>query len=96
MLTLKWSIKALIDLDQAQRYIAYENPTAARLVAQRIHDAAHRLLTHPSMGKPAHVPNARIWGVDRTPYLIVYRVRGERLEIVRLWHSRRDWQNAKS
>ena len=38
-LGLKWSIKALIDLDEAQAYIAHENPGAAVTIAKRIKDA---------------------------------------------------------
>ena len=91
---VKWSIKALIDFDEAQNWIAHENPVAARAVARRIRDAAQLLRANPRAGTPAHIEDARIWVVARTPYLIVYRVRGETLEILRLWHSRRDWKNA--
>ncbi|GAC1676998.1 MAG: hypothetical protein NVS9B2_27800 [Steroidobacteraceae bacterium] len=96
MLRLKWSIKALIDFDEAQTYIAHENPAAAVTVAKRIKEAEHLLQNNPSMGTPAHVPNARTWTVRRTPYVIVYRVRGDVLEIVRCWHGRRDWKNAEN
>ena len=81
---LKWSIKALIDLDEAQAYIAHENPGAAVTIAKRIKDAERLLQSNPSIGTAAHVSNARIWVVRRTPYLIVYRMRGDVLEIVRL------------
>lgn len=43
------------------------------------------------MGSPARIRDARMWSVPRTPYLIVYRVREETVEIVRLWHGRRNW-----
>ncbi len=45
------------------------------------------------MGRPGHVADTREWIVRRTPYLIVYRVRAETLEILRLWHAKRDWQS---
>lgn len=91
MLALRWSIKALIDFDEAQSYIDHENHAAAQLVAARIHHAARLLQSNPGIGRPAHVPEARIWIVQRTPYVIVYRVHDDVLEIVRLWHGRRDW-----
>lgn len=90
MLRLRWTIKALIDFDEAQAYIAHENPQAARLVAGRIHEAVQRLREHPDIGSPVRLQDARTWVVRRTPYLIVYRVRGDALEIVRVWHGRRD------
>ncbi|MBS0438780.1 MAG: type II toxin-antitoxin system RelE/ParE family toxin [Proteobacteria bacterium] len=90
---LKWSVKALIDFDEAQNWIAHENPIAARAVARRIRDATQLLRANPHAGTPTHIEDTRSWVVARTPYLIVYRVRGETLEILRLWHGRRDWKN---
>jgi len=34
-----------------------------------------------------------IWVVEHTPYPIVYRISGQDLEVVRIWHGRRDWMN---
>lgn len=91
MLRLKWSIKALIDFDEAQAYIAQENPFAAQTVADRIWQASQRLAETPHIGRPGIEPETRHWIVQRTPYLIVYRVSDEVVEILRVWHGRRDW-----
>ncbi len=95
MLTLEWSIKALIDFDEAQTYIAQENPFAAQTVAERIWHATKRLTDAPNIGRSGLVPGTRHWVVDRTPYLIVYRVTPESVQILRVWHGRRDWMNAE-
>ncbi|MGH8631179.1 MAG: type II toxin-antitoxin system RelE/ParE family toxin [Burkholderiales bacterium] len=84
---------ALQDFDEAQGYIAQDNPLAAQAVAQRIADAAKRLTENPEIGRPGHVPGTREWVVTRTPHLLVYRINGQTLEILRVWHGRRDWQN---
>lgn len=91
-LKLRWTRPALADLLEAQEHIAKDNPLAAHDVAQRVWDAAERLLDHPDIGRPGHVAGTREWLVTRTPYLIVYRV-SEGIEILRIWHTRRDWQN---
>lgn len=62
-------------------------------MAQRLWDAARGLADHPQIGRPGHAAGTREWIVRRTPYLIVYRVRAETLEILRLWHTKRDWQS---
>ena len=93
MLTLKWSVKALIDFDEAQAYIAQENASAAQAVADRIWQASLRLPETPHIGRLGAELDTRHWVVQRTPYLIVYRVTGEMLEILRVWHGRRDWLN---
>jgi toxin ParE1/3/4 len=92
-LRLEWTRLALRDFCGAQDYIAQDNPIAAQAVAQRIADAARQLLDNPQMGRAGHVTGTREWAVKRTPYLIVYRVKGSVLEILRLWHGRRDWKN---
>ncbi len=93
MLTLKWSIKALIDFDEAQAYIAQEDSFAAQAVADRIWQASLRLPETPHIGWPGVEPDTRHWVVQRTPYLIVYRVTDDAVEILRVWHGRRDWMN---
>jgi toxin ParE1/3/4 len=44
------------------------------------------------MGRVGHVEGTREWVVSDTPYLIVYRVKNEAVEILRVWHGRRNWQ----
>jgi toxin ParE1/3/4 len=57
---------ALQDFDEAQDYIAKDNPLAAQAMAQRIADAARRLLDNPEIGRPGHVAGTREWIVTRT------------------------------
>lgn len=92
-LKLRWTHPALADLIEAQDHIAADNAGAARAVAQRVWDAADHLRSNPQIGRPGHVVGTREWVVARTPYLMVYRVQGDSIEILRLWHSRRNWQN---
>lgn len=90
---LRWTRPALNDLIEVQTYIAQNDPQAAQAVAQRLWDAAQNLTVHPQIGRPGHVTDTREWIVRHTPYLIVYRIRAETLEILRLWHTKRDWQS---
>lgn len=89
---LRWTRLALADLDQAQEYIARDNPAAANVVAQRVHDAADGLPDNPLIGRAGQVAGMREWVVTGTPYLLVYRIKDETVEIVRLWHGRQNWR----
>ncbi len=91
-LKVRWTRPALADLIEAQNYIARDKPGAAQALAQRVWDAAKNLCEHPAMGRPGHVQGTREWAVAQTPYLIVYRVKSDAVEILRIWHGRRDWQ----
>lgn len=92
-LKLRWTRPALADLVEAQNYIARDNPAAAEAVAQRVWDAAKRLCDNPKIGRQGHVQGTREWPVSQTPYLIVYRVKNDAVEILRVWHGRQNWQN---
>ena len=88
-----WTRPALNDLLEAQTYIAQHNPQAAHTVAQRLWDSAQQLADHSQIGRAGHTHGTREWVVAHTPYLIVYRLRDGTVEILRLWHARRDWQS---
>ncbi|MEC9357039.1 MAG: type II toxin-antitoxin system RelE/ParE family toxin [Pseudomonadota bacterium] len=90
---LEWTRLALQDFNEAQDYIAQDNPLAAQAVAQRIADAARRLLEDPEIGRTGQVAGTRECLVTRTSHLLVYRVNGDVIEILRVWHSRQDWQS---
>jgi len=81
---------ALTDFNDAQGYIASDNPQAARKVAQRILDSVRKLREFPYIGRPGDDGATREWQVQGTPYLVVYRLHNDIVEITRVWHSRRD------
>ena len=91
-LKVRWTRPALADLVEAQDYIARDNPSAAEGVAKRVWEAANNLGEHPEIGRQGNVPGTREWPVSQTPYLIVYRIKDETIEILRVWHGRRNWQ----
>jgi len=92
-LKLRWTRLALADFLGAQEHIAKDNPLVAQAVAQRIDEAARGLLDQPHMGRLGHIEGTREQVVSKTPYLIVYRVHGPEIELLRIWHGRQDWQN---
>lgn len=87
---LRWTRLALADFEDAHDYIAQDNSAAARQVAQRILDATETLLAHPRIGRVGEDEDSREWRVDKTPYLLVYAVKGEVIELWRVWHTSRD------
>jgi addiction module RelE/StbE family toxin len=89
MLRIEWTEPAIAEFIDAQRYIAQDNPVAARSVAKRIRDAARKLRSYPNIGRHGEDEGTREWMVDRTPYLLVYEVFDDRVEILRVWHTSR-------
>jgi toxin ParE1/3/4 len=83
-----WLPIAVQDIIHIRTYIADHNPQAARKVAQRIDQAVNQLSAMPSMGRPGRVFGTRELVVSGTPYLAVYRVQNNRIEILRILHGR--------
>jgi addiction module RelE/StbE family toxin len=86
---VRWLRKALRNLDDEASYVATDDPNAARLVVARVLDAVATLEQQPALGRPGRVPGTRELVVRRTRYIVPYRVRGDVIEILRVFHTSR-------
>lgn len=86
---VKWLNKALNNLNQEAEYIAADNPEAARIVVQQIRSAITLLAENPSLGRPGRITGTRELIVNKTRYLIPYRVKNDNVEILRIFHTSR-------
>jgi plasmid stabilization system protein ParE len=86
---VRWLRKALRNLDDEASYIAVDDPNAARLVVARVLEAVHTLEREPALGRPGRVPGTRELVVRKTRYLVPYGVRGDVIEILRVFHTSR-------
>jgi toxin ParE1/3/4 len=90
---LVWFKRAVWDLRLVQSYIAQENPQAARKTVNQIKDKVSLLMEQPGIGRLGRVPNTRELIIDHTPYILPYRVRDNKIEILRVFHTSRKWPN---
>jgi toxin ParE1/3/4 len=88
---LDWTGRSLADVDDIKTYIRSGNPSAAARVFSAIKSTADRLRRFPQSGPPGRQPGTREIVVPGTPYLIVYRLRRNTIEILRVLHGRQDW-----
>jgi toxin ParE1/3/4 len=86
---VRWLREALRNLDAEARFIAQDDPAAARLVVERVLTAVATLASRPGLGRPGRVPNTRELVVLKTRYIVPYRVRGETIEVLRVFHTSR-------
>jgi toxin ParE1/3/4 len=86
---VKWLRTALRNLDAEAAFIAEDNPAAAKLVVERVLKAVAMLAAQPESGRPGRVPNTRELVVLRTRYIVPYRVRGNVVEVLRVFHTSR-------
>lgn len=86
-----WSPRAIRHLAALREYIGSDSDRAAALVAERILNAVDLLQTQTEMGRPGRVLGTRELVVSGTPYIIPYRVRRGRIELLAIFHGRQRW-----
>ena len=90
-MTIVWSPRAIEHLTHLRSYIARDNPKAANRIAGTLLEAVERLAELPNLGRPGRVAGTRELVVPSTRYVIPYRVRSDRLEIIAVFHARQKW-----
>ncbi len=93
-MNLRWTRRALQDLGNLHGYIAEDNPSAAGETVSRIEEAAVRLKHHPEMGREGRYPGTRELVLAGTPYIVVYIVKGNEVQIVAVIHSSMRWPDS--
>jgi toxin ParE1/3/4 len=88
---VRWLRRALRNLDEEADYIARDDPDAAARTVQRIASAIEQLTNHPASGRIGRVPGTRELVITGTAYIVPYRVRGDAVEILRVFHGARKW-----
>lgn len=88
---VKWLRRALLSLEQEAAYIARDNPRAAAALVVEADESTRLLMQHPDLGRPGRVPGTRELVLPHFPYIIPYRVKSQRVEILRVFHASRKW-----
>ncbi|MFZ1011283.1 MAG: type II toxin-antitoxin system RelE/ParE family toxin [Candidatus Sulfotelmatobacter sp.] len=87
-----WTRKARLHLRAAYDYWSHERSThAADKMLERIFSAVELLERYPSAGRPGRVPETRELVIASTPFLVAYRARHGKIEILALLHGARKW-----
>lgn len=88
---IRWLLQAhhnrLAQLD----YIAQDNPLAAIGQDEEIERQVNMLLEHPKMGRAGRVAGMREGVVSGTPFVVIYRLRAQHIEVIRVLHSSQLW-----
>jgi toxin ParE1/3/4 len=70
-------------------YVAADDLSAATLIQDRIESALALIPRQPRIGRPGLVRGTREFPIGKTSYTIVYRVRANTIQILRVLHQRR-------
>jgi toxin ParE1/3/4 len=91
-MTPVWSPEAIADIASLRAYIEQDDPAAAQRVALHIVRSVETLLSqHPEMGRPGRVPGTRELVIPRSPFIVPYRLQGDTIQVLRVFHGARRW-----
>jgi toxin ParE1/3/4 len=88
---IRWSPQAFDDLERIFKRIRKDNPEAARQVTGAIYRECTELQSFPNHGRPSRVRGRREFVISRLPYIVVYQVKTEAVEISRIYPAAQDW-----
>ena len=87
-LRLRWSRRALGDLERIARHIAADKPMAAVDFVAAVRKRVERLSAFPLLGRAGALDDTRELVVHRN-YLVTYRVQGDEVQLLQVWHVAR-------
>ena len=91
---IHWTRPALADLEAIGDFIARDNPVAAKRLVVSLVASVDALRDHPNLGRPGRLAETRELVVAGTPYIVPYRVLGDDVEILAVFHGARRWPRA--
>ena len=88
---IRYTRLAVSDLTQAYDYIETDSPQNAREVIGRIEKSIETIASYPLLGKQGRVAETRGFFATGTPYIIIYRIKEDSLQILSILHTSRKY-----
>lgn len=88
---VRWSPQAFEDLERIFKRIRKDNPTAAREVIKALYDGCTALKSFPNRGRIGRMKGRRELVFPPLPYIVVYQIKADTVEISRIYHAAQDW-----
>lgn len=88
---LEWSSSASADMARIYDHYAAFHPDIGLRMTHAIRDAAERLAEFP-LSAPAVAAGLRKLSVQKIGFVLLFRVSGDQVRILRIRHMRENWQ----
>lgn len=90
-MNIRWLSTAVHNRFEQLNYIAQLNPYAAIRLNEEIDNQIQHLMAFPELGKIGHIQPTRELTINRTPFILVYRIHHNEIQILRLLHQSQKW-----
>jgi toxin ParE1/3/4 len=89
---IRWTILAADDLESIKNYLQKHFPQFAEPTVRTIYLRVRSLKTTPYRGRPGHRSGTRELPLTPLPYVVVYSVKADAVQILHIYHGAQDWR----
>lgn len=90
---IRWTIPAADDLASIKDYLQQQFPNFAEPTVRTIYQRIRSLKNSPHRGRPGHLSGTRELPLSPLPYVVVYSVKPDAVEILHIYHGAQDWRH---
>ena len=84
---IRWTPAAAADLQSISDYLREHHPEYHERTMRKLCETIRALKRSPNRGKRGRVPGTRELLFPPMPYVAVYPLREQDIEVLRIWHS---------
>jgi toxin ParE1/3/4 len=84
---ISWTSNAHSRLERIHAYYSEIDPRLARRIFRALKASVQRLSQFPTSGRIGEVPHTRELVVPNLPFIIVYRIAKDEIQILRVFHD---------
>lgn len=87
MTRIRWTQAAAEDLQHIKDYLTENHPQFAESTVLEHYETIRSLKTSPLLGRLGRMKGTRELVLERVPYIVVYRVNEQAVEILHIYHG---------
>ncbi len=87
---IRWTPAAAADLQQISDYLKEHHPRYRQPTMRKLFDGIRALKNRPGIGRPGREKGTRELLFPPMPYVAVYRVKDQSIEVARVCHAAQD------
>jgi toxin ParE1/3/4 len=88
---IRWTVPAADDLESIKNYLLEHHAHFAEPTVRAIYQRVRSLKTFPNRGTSGHRSGTRELSLTPLPYVVVYSVKADAIEILHIYHGSQDW-----
>lgn len=89
---IRWTPPAVADLQSISEYLKEHHPNYRQPTMRKLYEKIRSLKDTPYLGRPGRIEGTRELLFPPLPYVAVYRIHEQSIEIWRVYHTSQEWR----